>query len=954
MKKAVLFLSWLVMALPCAGEIIIVDDGGYGDFDNIQAAIDDSNDGDIIYILPGTYTGPGNRDIDYGGRAITVTGVEPQDPHIVAATVIDCESAGRGFYIHSGEDGNSVVAGLTITNGYAGSGGGMVCYFSSPTITNCIITVNTSYERYGGGIYCAYGSPTIEYCVISENTAPGAGGIYCYESDPIIVDCYISDNRATGHFFGGDYYGGGGVYCDNSSPTIADCTISGNLSYVNGGGVYCDWAAPKTSGCTFSGNTAEYGGGICCDNSSPTIEDCVISNNTASRSGGGIDSLNSHPIIINCLISYNKASLGSGGAIYCPSGWPWEDYTGTLNIADCTFIGNEAIGAGGAILGGLSAVRITGCTFMWNVASADGGALCYCEGVIRDCVFTANSAGDEGGAVDDCWANIVNCVFNGNWAGGNGGAMYHFWSLVSLYVTNCTFSKNASGGIGGAIYSEYDGYLKVTNCVLWGNRDISGTGESGQIAGSPPTVQYSCIQDDDPNDANIPFGGTDHNNIDDNPIFVRDPNDGGDGWGIGDNDDYGDLHLTAGSPCINAGHPSVWFEPNQGDMDGEPRVMGLVVDIGADEYPLQIVIVTRPEGQEVWVAGSLHEIVWTSDVYEGNIDILFSADDGNNWQGVESNVPDTGSYTWDLPVEVDSNQCVISVVPSVPDPNVICIESGLFTIHPDSPGPPVASKWKSLGGDYDRRGLSANYGPELGCVKWTFDTAGPIPTSITIGAYDRVPNSAVLSAASVGPDGTIYVGTESGRLHAIDIDGNLRWTHTADGFIYSSPAVSTDGNTIYVCSGDGVVDALGRDGTELWSFQTKDTIGIGSSILASPAIGPDGTVYMAAVRDPNLYALDPNDGSVKWACNFEHLISPAYPDMGMYFGWALASPVVGPDGTIYQTLLYDPNLYAIDPNTGDVLWSVTMPEYRPRGDSGGWSEPVVGPDGTVYFGASDP
>jgi outer membrane protein assembly factor BamB len=389
-----------------------------------------------------------------------------------------------------------------------------------------------------------------------------------------------------------------------------------------------------------------------------------------------------------------------------------------------------------------------------------------------------------------------------------------------------------------------------------------------------------------------------------------------------------------------------------------------------------MITVTKPQGGETWVSGSIHHLAWANCVYEGNVDILLSIDDGNNWQSIESNAPDTASYVWELPEELDSNLCVIAAVPSIPDPNVICIESGLFTIHPDSPGPPVTSKWKTLGGDYDRRGLSANCGPELGCVKWTFETSGPIPASITLGAYDRVhvpcedgkvytldangillwsydTNSAVLSAASVGPDGSIYVGTESGRLHAVDIDGNLRWTHNADGFIYSSPAVSPDSNTIYVCSSDGVVCALGTDGSELWSFLT-DGFGVTrGAILSSPAIGPHGTIYVSAARDPNLYALDPNNGSVTWACNFEYLISPIVPEAGTYFGWALASPVVGPNGTIYQTLLYDPNLYAIDPNTGAIQWSVRLPEYRTFKDSDGWSEPGVGPDGTIYFGASD-
>ena len=68
-------------------------------------------------------------------------------------------------------------------------------------------------------------------------------------------------------------------------------------------------------------------------------------------------------------------------------------------------------------------------------------------------------------------------------------------------------------------------------------------------------VLFSCIQDENSNDVTIPFGGAGNGNIDDDPMFVREPNDGGDGWGVGGNDDYGDLHLRPGSPCIDAGSP---------------------------------------------------------------------------------------------------------------------------------------------------------------------------------------------------------------------------------------------------------------------------------------------------------------------------------------------------------------------------------------------------------------
>jgi outer membrane protein assembly factor BamB len=199
----------------------------------------------------------------------------------------------------------------------------------------------------------------------------------------------------------------------------------------------------------------------------------------------------------------------------------------------------------------------------------------------------------------------------------------------------------------------------------------------------------------------------------------------------------------------------------------------------------------------------------------------------------------------------------------------------------------------------------------------------------------------------------VYVGSENGKLYAIDIDGNLRWTHSTDGFIYSSPAVSEDGQ-VYVCSEDGKLYALGPDGSELWDFETEGPGAVGSPIFASPAIAADGTVYIAGLRDPNLYALDPNDGSIKWVCHFESGGSP------------FASPVVAADGTIYQVMLFDPHLYAIESNTGTIIWSTDLadPEsgwfdcwfydefYRP--DILSWSEPTLGPDGTIYVSFNDP
>ncbi|MHC4439955.1 MAG: outer membrane protein assembly factor BamB family protein, partial [Planctomycetota bacterium] len=377
----------------------------------------------------------------------------------------------------------------------------------------------------------------------------------------------------------------------------------------------------------------------------------------------------------------------------------------------------------------------------------------------------------------------------------------------------------------------------------------------------------------------------------------------------------GDYHLLPDSPCVNAGEPEL-VDSDKLDMDGQSRLLGGRIDIGADEVLSQIYVST-PTGGEVWASGSTHEIKWMSNAVStvDVVDILLSVNGGTDWQTIGTGIPNTGSKIWSLPEMIDSNNCRILVVPGISDSNIICTESNVFTIRPYSPGVAVESKWESLGGNFARTGLSDSNGPESGCIKWQFETTMAVSASVTVGLDNTVyipcedgklyaidpngsliwnydANTPLISSPTLGPDSTVYVGGMNGKLYAVDINGNLLWTHSTGGFIYSSPAVSTE-SKIYVGSQDGVLYALDRDGSELWRFETKGPgkIQMGS-IFASPAIGADETVYIAGLYDPNLYALDPADGSIKWTCNFESQ------------GWPFASPVIADDGTIYQTLLY--------------------------------------------------
>ncbi len=107
-------LLLLAMAPWCAAHVLSVP----GDYPTIQEAVDATENGDVVLVAPGTYTGDGSRDIDFGGKAITVKSEAGPE-----TCIIDCQGSPnephRGFYFHSCEDANSIVQGFTITGGFA-------------------------------------------------------------------------------------------------------------------------------------------------------------------------------------------------------------------------------------------------------------------------------------------------------------------------------------------------------------------------------------------------------------------------------------------------------------------------------------------------------------------------------------------------------------------------------------------------------------------------------------------------------------------------------------------------------------------------------------------------------------------------------------------------------------------------------------------------------------------
>ena len=112
---------------------------------------------------------------------------------------------------------------------------------------------------------------------------------------------------------------------------------------------------------------------------------------------------------------------------------------------------------------------------------------------------------------------------------------------------------------GGGISCYSTSNPSIENCILWGNSSPNSQeiflDETSQIA-----VSYSNM------DSAWPGAG----NINANPQFVNAAN--------------ADYHLLPISLCIDSGNPFFVPDPGEIDIDGQPRVIGGRVDMGADEY----------------------------------------------------------------------------------------------------------------------------------------------------------------------------------------------------------------------------------------------------------------------------------------------------------------------------------------------------------------------------------
>ena len=311
------------------------------------------------------------------------------------------------------------------------------------------------------------------------------------------------------------------------------------------------------------------------------------------------------------------------------------------------------------------------------------------------------------------------------------------------------------------------------------------------------------------------------------------------------------------------------------------------------------------------------------------------------------------------------------------------IFAGLYYLTDIVIAPPQAVSSDSLPGewamfrhDLTRSGATGISGilPQ-GKLKWVFATGAPIHSSPAV------------------VDGTVYVGSQDGKLYALDAaSGDKRWEYQTGSWVQSSPTIAN--GAVYFGSNDGRMYALSADsGEKLWDFKTR------YPVMSSPAVA-DGIVYFGS-EDYYLYALDAEKGTKLWDFQTEGYVTSSpvvangivYSGSGSQFFYSLDSrngrlrlyfktgfPGIYSPAVSGQTVYFSNNsgfLFAVDgnartwrwweheikPGYWTQLWLMGVPGIPPPTPQAGWlwrlrvgsaatTSPVIAND-TLYLGSNN-
>ncbi|MBN1806627.1 MAG: right-handed parallel beta-helix repeat-containing protein [Sedimentisphaerales bacterium] len=405
-----------------------------------------------------------------------------------------------------------------------------------------------------------------------------AQGIYAPTREPLDRDATF--DLKDGVSITGGYAGLAGMYPDFRHTKFFTTILSGDIDNND------DITDPNSK----EGNSRHV---VTCigEGNTPVLEGVTItggySNETGihgnTGAGGGLYCRNEcSPQLIDCVFTNNYA--GVGGAVYISASYPMFTY--------CVWEDNYA-GGGNVYVSGESNPVFKNCLFENNIVECNGGAINVSRSAylisLNSCVFRRNSAGRRGGAIyTDIMGEVrmVNCLFVANTAGDLGGAIscldHNDGTGHSLYnLVNCTFYGNTSPTFDSPPANterQPDGLRVywsdsvITNCIFY-NSVANGPSDipvSFKFGVKEPLI-ITCIYEEELSQDGVVPPIPNH-------LFM-DPC-GADGI-LGTEDD--NFHLAPCSPAIDSGTNQTDPLLPPMDLDGNPRIINDIVDLGAYE-----------------------------------------------------------------------------------------------------------------------------------------------------------------------------------------------------------------------------------------------------------------------------------------------------------------------------------------------------------------------------------
>lgn len=421
-------------------------------------------------------------------------------------------------------------------------------------------TIRNGKASYGGGIYCLHASPVISNNIITANQGTsGGGGVYCSYASPVISCNSISANSGIA-IYCVNYSSPaisrntilsnqmGGIDCEHSDVMITDNVIGGNTGIA----VTCVGGNSATvSGNTITGNT--HYGVWCVSIPAATIADNVIQSN--ANVGVYCDG-------VSGSISGNKVVANSGHGIYCKGG----SLTLTSNLVG----GNQ--GAGVYCYNATATVSKNAI-----IGNADSGVYCA---LLAPKVLNNTITSNGGGVyLSSSSAVVANNIISGNTAS-TLSATLHMGGIYSYGAAPIICNNTITANLSQALYCNASGATISNNVMAFNSSGV-------YCSAGTPVLRNNCLYN--PGGANYTGVSPGSGDVQLDPKMAA--------------VEYGQVHIQPGSPCINAGCDTDvlvgWT-----DIDGQLRIQGEHVDIGADESDTTdwtytpTVIRVKPDGDD--------------------------------------------------------------------------------------------------------------------------------------------------------------------------------------------------------------------------------------------------------------------------------------------------------------------------------------------------------------------